>query len=791
MITEDKDQAIRGKENIEKLYKNYKHVWQIAWLFMYLTKEIYGSAQEKWNFLKEVILRGCNSPVMYMEAVLLLNYQPTLLMELGEAELRILRFGQKRGMLSEQIRGIIQYLSLKEKELSTSLYELLTALAKERENQELLQAICSLLIKANKTGKPYFSWYEKAVLAEVKITRLYEYYMMSLDQEVENTIPRMVLMYFSYQTDIHADYAAYLYRYVYENRESLEELYSAYAPGMERFLIQKSNAGKISEDLGYLYEQVLLQKMMTAENALALAKVMFTHTVYGDMKSGEHMIVVHPQMEKEENYSCMKGKAQIQLYGSSYFIFRQDREGNRYLWKEEQLPLSYMNIEKTANYIRAWVQEDFGLAFYLCDGGGDWQNITLEKEGHFRLLSKSDKIKIEERKEIRSRLLEFYYDADEMDRLDACLEDYMQDSVSYIRRKEFVHYLVNRGFYEKAYELTGIYGPEHVDAKDLVRMTSNLLEEGKGQEEKLLWYIYTAFSQGKYNVIMLQYLCNHYRGSSKVMRDIFKAACNFDLETFELSERILMQMLSTKAYIGDETDIFKAYVSGGPNTKVEAAFLTYRSVEYMRDDRVIGPYLILDIGRVHRRGYQLPTVTHLAYLRYFAENVEERVNADEKILQEFLQEIVMEKEIQVPFIQEYANMPGMESLADKTWISYKTVPGSRVVIHYIRNEADESAEYCREEMKEAYYGVYVKDFVLFYGEEIQYYITEEQDNKEQLTESGVLKKEDSREFGKDSRYQLINEMAIGQMLQDYDTVNQMLEVYWRTEFVVDKVFKLL
>ena len=177
LITEDKDYVIGVKEKIEELYYNHEHMWQIAWLFMYLSKELHGSAQKKWDFLKEVIRKGCTSPVMYTEAVLLLNYQPTLLMELGEAELRILRFGQKMGMLSEQMRGIIQYLSLKEKELSGALYKLLTSMAKEHENQELLQAICSLLIKGNKMGKPYFSWYEKAVLAEVKITRLYEYYI--------------------------------------------------------------------------------------------------------------------------------------------------------------------------------------------------------------------------------------------------------------------------------------------------------------------------------------------------------------------------------------------------------------------------------------------------------------------------------------------------------------------------------------------------------------------------------------------------------------------------------------
>lgn len=791
LISQDKEYVLKVKEKIEHLYYQYDGVWQIAWLWMYLSKELHGNAQKKWNFLKDIFVKGCTSPVMYMEAVLLLNYQPTLLMELGEVELRILRFGQKKGMLSEQIIGIVQYLSLKEKEFSKPVYKLLTAIAREKENKELLQAVCSLLIKGNKIGKQYFIWYEKAILTEIKLTRLYEYYMMSLDLEKEIDIPRMVLMYFSYQTDMNADYAAYLYRYVYENREHMEDLYLAYAPGMERFLLKKLYSGKISQDLGYLYEQVILPKMMTEDNAKALTKVMFTHMVSEEISPGEKIIVIHPQLKEEASYTGSSKNIEIQLYSNSYIIYRQDKKGNRFLWKEEQLPLAFMNVEKTAQYIRAWVQEDLGLALYLCNDGGDCQNITPEREGHFKFLSQCEQVKIEDRLEIRSRLMEFYYDADMMEKLDDCLEEYIPGSVAVSQRKALIHYQVIRGFYEKAYEFIKIYGPETAEPKDLVRITSHMLEEEQGEEEILLWYIYTAFIHGKYNADMLQYLSQKYRGSSKNMRDIFKAASNFELETYELCERLLMQMLSTKAYIGDETDVFKAYVAGGPNTNVEAAFLTYRAVEYMWEDRVISEYLIHDIGRVYRRGYQLPTVTHLAYLRYFAEHDEDRAKADEKILQEFLQEIVIEKEIMVPFMHKYTNMPGMESLADKTLVSYKTNPKTRVVIHYLKNyEGQENGGYQKEEMKEVYFGVYVKDFVLFYGEEIQYYITEEQENQEQLTESGILQKEDSRDSGKESRYQMINEMATAENLQDYDTVSQLLKEYWRTEFVADKVFHL-
>lgn len=791
LITKDKEYVARIKEKIEQLYFRYDDVWQIAWLWMYLSKELHGSAQKKWNFLREVFVKGCTSPVMYTEALLLLNYQPTLLMELGEVELRVLRFGQKHGMLSEQINGIVQYLALKEKEFSKPVYELLTAMGRESEHPELLQAICSLLIKGNKIGKQYFIWYEKAILAEIKITRLYEYYMMSLDQEKTVDIPRMVLLYFSYQTDLSTDYAAYLYRYIYDNRESLEDLYFTYVPSMERYLLKKLYAGKINRDLGYLYEEIILPKMMTEDNAKALAKVMFTHSLTKVGTPGEKIIVVYSQLEKEEEYSCGQKETQIQLYNKGYSVFKQDKDGNRFLLKEEQLPISYMNIEKTSKYIRAWVQEDLGLALYLCDGDRDWQNITPEREAHFKYLSTCDRISSKDRLEIQSHLLDYFFETDRMEKLDDALEELIPYSVVLEERRKLIHYLVVRGFHQKAYDFTRIYGPEKIETKDLVRIASYMLEENSGEKEILEWYIITAFKKGKYNSEMLKYLIDYYQGSSKEMKNIFMAARNFGMDTFSLCERLLMQILTTKADIGDETEIFKVYVARESNTQIEAAFLTYRAVEYMKEDREISLYLISDIGRVYRKGCQMPLVTHLAYLRYFAENTEEREHADETILQEFLQEIVIEKEMLLPFIREYINMPGMEALADKTFISYKTKPKSRVVIHYLKkNDSTGREGYRREEMKEVYFGVYIKEFVLFYGEELQYYITEEQENQEQLTENGTILKEEEKEDGRESRYRMINEMAIGQNLQDYSCVKQALKEYWQTEFVADKVFKL-
>ena len=62
-------------------------------------------------------------------------------------------------------------------------------------------------------------------------------------------------------------------------------------------------------------------------------------------------------------------------------------------------------------------------------------------------------------------------------------------------------------------------------------------------------------------------------------------------------------------------------------------------------------------------------------------------------------------------------------LTDKFFLEYHTAPGQQIEVHY-RLEAQQ--EYLADELTEMYDGIYVKDFILFFGEKVQYYILESQ-----------------------------------------------------------------
>ena len=94
-------------------------------------------------------------------------------------------------------------------------------------------------------------------------------------------------------------------------------------------------------------------------------------------------------------------------------------------------------------------------------------------------------------------------------------------------------------------------------------------------------------------------------------------------------------------------------------------------------------------------------------------------------------------------------------------------------------------------MNHLYSGIFVKSFILFCGETVQYYITEESGNMEQLTESSVLTKTESDNDALPWRYTALNDLFVAKHLSDYVTVEEDLVSYMEKDFLTKKLFKTI
>lgn len=794
--------ALSGKEDayvdavagqIAGIYERNRGNWRIAWLLLFLSDEYTKSPSRKWVLLEELFQAHCTSPMIYVEAWHLLCMNPAMLLKLGEFELQVLNYAVKHELMKEEIVLQLLYLAQKQKGYSKLLFHILIACYEERPQNDILHAICTTLIKGNRYGEKYFRWYQAGVEQNLRITRLYEYYMMSAPLDEKSTLPKMVLMYFSYQSDLNYEITAYIYAYVYRHQEEIPEIYSNYLPAIEHFVLEQIKKGRINKDLAYLYRNVLTHPMVDSENAEELMTLLFMQDITIESDNIRQVIPVYPYCTVQKAYPVIGRKVQIPIYDADCKLVLEDGEQNRYTVSVPSHAERLITTGKLSLMAAPFLGEHMGYNFHVCFEHKNFIVIHEENVERFKQLADSKMIAESYRLDIRAKLVQFYYEKDRMRELDEYLLRLKPEMISISDRKDIVRIMVIRGMYPEAYEWVCYSSPYSMDAKVLVKLCSRLLEQNDLTEDTMMTGILQyVLKKGKYDEKVLQYLVKYFDGSIKDMRDIWKTAKEFGVDTYELSERILLQMLYTGSFIGEKSEIFQSYVKEGGKERLIAAFLSQCCYDYVVKEKITEAYLIQMIKKLYGEEVSLHLVCKLAYLKYYAENNQEITEDIRNVICQFLQEL-LQKQIVLPMFKEYQGyLSVLDRYLDKSILEYRAKPGHRAVIHFLIQKEDGSEqEYCKEEMRDIFAGICVKEFTLFFGERLQYYITEEENGKEQLTQSGTISRSDIGSSTGESRFSMLNDIMIGKTLQDYDTVDHLLEEYYRKDFMVDKLFTML
>lgn len=778
---------------VERIYERNRGNWRIAWLLLYLSEEYVKSPSRKWVLLEELFGYHCTSPVIYIEAWNIIRANPAMLTKLDLFEQQILIYAVRNDLLKEDVIRQIVYLAQHQRGYSESLYKILAGCYEKMPDNEILQAVCSLLIKGNCRGERYFAWYRAGVEENLRITRLYEYYMMSVSLEHEEPLPKMILMYFAYQSDLHYEITAYLYAYVHRHREELPDIYVNYTAAMERFVLEQIKRGRVNKDLAYLYRHIISLPMIDEESAQALASLLFVREIRVDSDKVKEVILSYPYRIDQKSYPVTGGKALVPIYDANCRILLGDGEGNRYTVSVKYREETLLSPVRLALMISPFVRNHIGYAIYMCYEYQTTLTVQDDNADLFALLAQSDRIEQDTRRMFRRMLVDFYYEKDRMRELDDYLLSLHPEEILPKDRKEVVRCMVNRGMYEEAYEWVQRYGPYSMDAKTLLKLCSRLLDfqeiEGDPLMTGVLFYV---MQKGKYDDNVLRYLVHYFNGSIKEMRDVWKTAEAFGVDTYGLCERMIVQMLYTGAHVGEKIEIFRSYNRSGGSERLRAAFLSQCCYDYAIGEQITENYVFESVLQLYLEQVPLHLVCEIAYLRYYAENRSNQTDTVKKACVAFLHDLLA-KQIVLPLYKEYQGyLPQMDAYLDKTMVEYRVSPGNRAVIHYvIQSEGGQEEEYHKEEMRDMFGGICVKEFVLFFGERLQYYITEETDGGEQLTKSGTINKSDIGQENFESRFSMLNDIMIGKTLQDYDTVDSLLQEYYRQDHMVEEIFMSL
>lgn len=790
LIHKEESYVKRIAEEVQQIYRRDPSAWRVAWLLLYLAEEYRKSSSGKWMFLEKQFQYGCSSPVLYIEALYLLGNNPALLRRLDTYELQILYFGAKYQILSWEIVEQILCLAGRVREYSPVLFGILTRLYEKKAEGRILQEICTQLIKGGKVGRKYFDWYKKGVDAQLRITNLYEYYMMSLDLNTQQKLPKIVLMYFSYQNNLDYEHSAYLYRYILQHKAEYEDIYAKYKLRIEYFVVDQMQKLHMNRNLAALYQELLTPGMITEKLTEDLAKLLFAHRIQVEDLRLQKAIVYHAGNRQPEEYQLQDGQTWVALYGSNYTILFEDRWGNRFVASTEYTLEKLMLPGKFLRMIVHYSRTPLALDRYLCEM--EMEEVTSNGIERALRVVASDCFDAEVKRELHLRILQYYYDCDNMRALDDYLESIPFEELSATERSKVLKFMVLRGKYEMAYQRLVRFGAHFADGKTLVRLAGEMMRRNNMVEDSVLSEVAIfAFRKGKYDSTILTYLMLYFEGLTKDMRDVWKAARAFDVDCYKLSEKMIVQMLYSGAFVGEKMDVFRYYVSQGAKQEIANAFLSQCAYEYFVKERLTEGYVFDQIKGMYFRNEEIGLVCKLAYLKYFAENPTELTEEEMPLITEFFEEM-LERGIRLNFFRDLKNVQALtREMQDKTIVEYRASQGGRAQIHYVVvDENGEAGEYIAEYMTEVYGGVCFKEFVLFFGECLQYYITEEIEGEEQLTESGNIQKSDIVSEYHSNRYETINDIMISKTLQDYDTLDKLLEEYYRREYWNAQMFHL-
>ena len=345
--------------------------------------------------------------------------------------------------------------------------------------------------------------------------------------------------------------------------------------------------------------------------------------------------------------------------------------------------------------------------------------------------------------------------------------------------------------YDTAFSVLEQFGPEHIEIKSILRLVSRLLERTDFEEnDKMISYAQYAYREGKYDGNILAYLEQHFRGSVKELKNLFKDCEAFGLDTYILVENIIIQLLFTNVFCADKIKYLDRFIEMQGTLGLEKAFLSQCAYDYFVKDAMTDEYVFERMEKLLLDNEELNRVCKLSLLKYYATSPKTvwKLELIEKLVNEEL-----DKRVCFPFFMAFEPaVKNLQAYSDYSFVEYKGNPKGHVVIHYcIEHDDGMATEYRKEEMNHLYSGLFVKSFILFCGETVQYYITEENQNMEQLTQSSVLTKSESENGGKPWRFSALNDCIVAKSLDDYVTVENDLVSYMEKDFLTKKLFKIM
>lgn len=760
----------------------------LFWVLLFLRDQYFDDSAGKLKDIKYWVLRGCSSPYLYIEAYYLISQDPYLIKELSVFELRILSWAVKEKALTKELAGAIFEAVDLAGGFDNRVYELLTAAYEICPEAEYVGIICSYLIKGHKNDTCFHKWFELGIENKLRLTGLYESYLLTMNDRQISPVPKIIQMYFSFDNKLPYRKLAVLYNNIIAAKETEPEVYHKYRKAMGRFAMDQAQLRHIDDNLAVLYEDMLELGFINEELSAAFSDIIYTHKLIVFDKRIVRAIIYQNEMKGPQIVPVTDQCAYFELFSNDYVILFEDSRGYRYVKSISYRLQRLMDAEK---YLDRCISLSPDRPQYIVSHFKhvrDYSDFTKDDLKLFKPVFYSESFSDSYKAVMGYRILKYCQLHDYEDYLRPFLQSINFDTLQKDARKYLIDMLVSNRLYEKAYDMAMEYGIDVLAAASKVVLCENALKVQHVDDDFMVQLAISAFKTGKYSDLVLKYLCENYTGPTDELINLWHAADKFSISSMKLDERILEQGIYTQIEPEKISDIFMEYYKRAGNEKLILAYISLVAHGYLHSGGCKADFIFDIIEKRFIGNRTLNDACQLALLKHFAEKTD--ITQAELEIEDTLLKYYIYNNMYFDFFARLDyRLLEKYFLYDKAFLQYESTPGTHVVLHYSRDEDGE--EFNSEDMVEMYDGIYVKTFVIFFGEMIRYYITEEHDNSIEVKESNRLTCNNIPGDNDHSRYNLINEMIISDTLSDETTLKSNIDEYKRLDAATKQLFKLI
>ncbi|MCI8427451.1 MAG: hypothetical protein HFJ03_07970 [Lachnospira sp.] len=816
MIKKDDVYTIKMASVIRDYYENGLDNWRILWMLFYMDKNYSRNLSMKLLRIKEAFKKGCFSPVMYYEALTVINSDPMLVRILNDFEIRVLSFGLKHKKITQRLADYINYLILNEKMVPVQVIDIAKKLYETFKQDNMLETLVIHMIRNEMCSLDCFQYYEKAVLKGLKITRLYEFYIKSMDKSSYKKLPDVVLMYFQYEVHLNYVDRAYLYANILTENT---EVCSLYEDEIQNFGYEQLCMDRIDENLKRIYKYIWNIHLLDNNTAESMVNLMFTYKVTCLDKEVRYVIVKHKELTLLDRYPIIDGTAYITMFTKGCVLAFECMDGSIHKdTLEYEIEKVFENTDLLQDALNQAIRNEY-IEFYKFEMGSSFDMADTVK-----YLAGLKGLEEHMRATLNTWLIDYYYNnKDQMGTQNSTainrkeIQKYIL--LSHLKKKEAIQYIdicSSTGMFDTACDLIENYGIDGISFETLYKIANFLLEKlGNVHDVLLLDMCFKSFSNGHYNEKILSYLNDNFNGTSDEMYRVWKACSEFEIDKTDISERIVAQMLFCSQQDEKLIEVFNDYYTRYNNDKkhdmtnskkriIMDAYICYQSYLYFVKQNVAKSYsanktnienglnmnefAFTVIENYLTANYKIHDICKLAYLKYMSKNPDIMTETQKNLVETLISELCEENQC-FEFYKKFGDVVCLPyTIINQTYVQYIGNPDAKVNIYFYKNENESDMEH---EIITGCCGVYTKGFTLFYGDRISYYFTEEtkgelkRSNEYQITGESVFYNRNI------SKFDYINEILACKEKHDITTMKKQMQTYCINEYIVDQVFQVL